>query len=317
MRKINILAVIILIFMISVLAQAQSPLLAATLEVIDAGVEVKRVGTEQWIAISLEGIVGVGDVIRTTETGLARITFFANGLETELLPSTEYEIIEFEGADDAFTLTVQVIIGETTQRIEGALGDNSTYTIETSAMQLGVRGTVFDIRVDDRGNRSAIIVNEGSVQVSSEGETIPVPPGFGIRSSNNEALSDVVAATAFDHLDSSLDGCSTSVTTVDDVRINVRISPSLDASRVGTISAEDITLFLGETESNIWHRIPFRDGFGWLLSSSTTIDSTCAGLRVFADDFGPEDATLYSSLGDEIKIEDLQSDSESSSETSE
>ncbi len=253
---------------------------AATLEVLKAGVEVQRVNTANFISVSVEAIVGVGDTIRTDETGSARVTFFADGTDVTLDPNTEYRIVEFQGDEEDFQLTVEVLVGQTTHRLNRVLGANSSYDVETPGMTLAAQGTVFEIRVEDSG-RSGMLVSEGVVDAETDDGSADVPSEFGVRSAVNEPLSDVVRASTFEELDSALDGCSVSVTTVDDVSINVRVAPSLEQERIGIISASDIDTFYGVSETGQWYRIMFEDDFGWILSSSASVDSSCAGLRVF------------------------------------
>jgi len=272
--------------------------LAATLEVLNAGVTVQRVGTSNPIEVSVEAIVGVGDIIRTDDTGQARITFFADGTDTELLPNTEYRIEQFEGNDEQFNLSVSVLAGQTLQRLSRIVDANSSYDVNTPAMALAARGTTFEIRVENSG-RSAMLVSEGVVEAD---DTAEVPAEFGIRAAENSGLSDVVRASSFDELDAALDGCSVTVTTSDDTRINVRLGPSLDQPRVGTIAADEIDTFIGVSSSGGWYRIEFRDGFGWILSSSADVTNACAGLRVF-EDLQTENPDLYSFIGDPIELE--------------
>lgn len=277
--------------------QAQDEL-AATLEVLDGTVTVQRVGTSTPIEVSIEAIVGVGDVIRTDETGRARITFFADGTDTELLPNTEYSIEQFEGDDEQFNLSVSVFAGQTIQRLSRIVDANSSYDVNTPSMALAARGTIFSIRVED-DRRSGMIVSEGMVVAD---DTAEVPAEFGIRADEDTGLSDVVRASSFAELDAALDGCTASVSTVDDTRINVRLGPSLDNARVGTVAAADIGAFLGINADSTWYRIAFRDNFGWVLASSANIEDTCAGLRVF-EDTHQEDPALYSFIGDPIELE--------------
>jgi hypothetical protein len=297
--------------------QAQSEQLAATLEVLNSGVEVKRVDTAAWIPVKVEAIVGVGDTIRTDATGHARITFFTDGIDTELLPGTEYGITKFEGTGDSFTLSVEVLIGQTTQRIGRALDAGSSYDVQTPAMSLTARGTAFDIRVEPSG-RAGMLVSDGTVEAGGDDEsTASVPPSFGIRAETDSTLSDVVHATTFAELDAALDGCDVAFTTPDDVSINVRIAPRLDAPRVGTISAVDVVNFKGVTESAGWYRIDFRGGFGWILSTQAKVAKSCAGLRVFPNDYGPEDVTQYEFLGDPVDENDLGLSESASTPTTE
>lgn len=284
-----------------ILAHAQEEL-AASMEVLAAGVEVQRVNTDGWIAVTVEAIVGVGDTIRTDATGRARITFFADGVDTELLPGTTYRIQQFQGDDTSFVIEAEVLAGQTTQRLTRLLDPNSSYNINTPAMQLVARGTAFAIRVESSG-RSAMLVSEGSVGAGNPESDAQVDPGFGIRA--DESLSDVVEATTFDGLDAALDGCSAALSTPDDVSLNVRLGAGQDFPRIGTVFAAEITNLVGTTETGDWYRIDFRGGFGWILSTTAEIGSGCAGLRLFPEGYGPEDASLYSSLGDPVTLEDL------------
>lgn len=294
---------------------AQGGELAATLEVLGGTIEVKRINTENWIAVNIEAIVGVGDTIRTNGTGQARITFFSDGVETDILPNSEFSIDTFTGGtevDDSFNLEVSVVIGQTVQRLGRVLDASSSYDVNTPGMTLAARGTEFAIRVEDTG-RAGMLVKEGLVDAGSDGTTADVPAEFGIRSAVDETLSDVVRASTFDELDSGLDGCTVIVSTLDDVRLNVRISPNIDAFRIGTIDAADIDIFYGVNTSSNWYRILFNGGFGWILSSASDVQDSCAGLRVFPDDHS-EDIETYDSFGEFIDPADFNPSNSSSAD---
>jgi len=279
--------------------------LAATLEVLSPSVEVLRVNTTNPIEVSVEAIVGVGDIIRTDEAGRARITFFADGTETELLPNTEYTIERFEGNEGSFTLSVSVLAGQTQQRINNLLDADSEYSVNTPGMTLAARGTAFDIRVEENG-RSAMLVSEGNVDAAKDTEdSANVESGFGIRAEAGGTLSDVVRATSFENLDSALDGCDVSINFDGDIRLNVRTGPSLERPRVGTVAPAETALFVGVSESGQWYRINFQGGFGWIFAEEVQIAEACAGLRQFPDAH-TEDVTLYEALGDTIDPDDLE-----------
>lgn len=288
------------------------PQLAATLEVLAPVVTVQRVDTANPIEISVEAIVGVGDTITTGDEGRARITFFADGTTTELAPNTEYIIEEFNGDDDGFEIRVSVLIGQTIQQLGRVLDANSSYEIETPGMTLAARGTTFDVRVEDSG-RAGMLVREGDVSASAMTDTEQVPPEFGVRSEPDAPLSDVVRATTFEQLDSALDGCRVSVTTPDDVSINVRVGPSLDAEQIGFIAAADIDTVVGTVDGATWYRIPFAGGYGWFLSSTAEITGDCAGLRVFPADYR-EDSAAYD---DSITLDSSSTDTASAETTPE
>jgi len=276
--------------------------LAASLEVLQAGVEVLREGTSNWLPVRMEGIVGVGDTIRTDATGRARITFFADGTDTELLPGTEFRIQTFTGTDAQFAITVEILIGQTIQRLNRLLDANSSYNILTPGMGLVARGTEFALRVEENG-RSAMLVQEGVVgavddDAAAVGDAAvsaaaDVPPGFGVRSEVAAPLSDVVRASTFAELDAALDGCPVQITTPDDVSLNVRAAPRLNADLIGYLLAADVAVVFGQLEGENWFRITFADsatGYGWVLASTTRIAEDCPGLRLFAPDFIEGDA---------------------------
>lgn len=304
--RITILLILSMVFLQSASTFAQGDL-AAILEVVDEGVEVKRVNTDQWLAIRAEAIVGVGDSIRTSETGRARITFFSDGVETTVEPATEIIIEAFNGdaePDGSFTLSVRVVAGQTLQRLDRALDEDSDYNVETPGASLVARGTNFAVRVEPSG-RSGMLVFDGVVGAENDSSAADVPAQFGIRAAVGDAISDVVRADTFAQLDAALDGCSVIVTTPDDVRLNARLGPSLDFPAVGTIDADAITNVKGVTESGGWYRIDFRGGFAWVLSSTASIQGECAGLRQFPDDAPAEDPMLYEFVGDPVELDDL------------
>jgi hypothetical protein len=257
---------------------------AASLEVLTAGVTVQRVNTANPIAVSVEAIVGVGDVIRTDAQGTARITFFADGTDVTLQPNTVYRIERFAGQGDTFSLTVEVLAGQALHRLQRVLNSGSSYDVKTPGMTLAARGTAFAVRVEETG-RSAVIVSEGTVSAADADSDAAVPAGYGVRAEVEGKLSEVVAATSFDQLDSALDGCAATVTTPDDVSLNVRKGPSRDNELLGTVFADTISVFYGVSQAGGWYRIPFEDGYGWVLSPSATVRDGCAGLRLFPDTY--------------------------------
>lgn len=155
---------------------------------------------------------------------------------------------------------------------------------------MAARGTIFAVRVEESG-RAGMLVREGLVAADADSESAEVPAEFGIRSENGDALSDVVRASTFDELDSALDGCTIAITTIDDVSLNVRSGPAIDAEQIGFITADEIAIALGRNESGSWYRVAVDDSLGWILSSSAAVDGSCAGLRVFPNDYREGEAT--------------------------
>jgi len=302
-KRIILVICVLLTPMLAGVVRAQSDELVASLETLQTGVELRRAGTEAWVSVPKESRVGVGDSVRTDKGGKARITFFANGTDTEVLPASEFRIDEFKGTDTKFTLTLTVVAGQTTQRIAKLLDSGSSYTINSTGLELAVRGTVLAVRVESSG-RSALLVETGMVNAKNAGKsaTAPaeVPSGYGIRAEPNQPLSDVVKATSFAQLDSALDGCEALISTLGDVRLNVRLGPSTDFPRVGQLDNKIRQRVIGVTATTKWYRVHFKSGYAWLFAPALELDKTCPGLRQYPDDAGAEDVSLYVGLDAEF-----------------
>lgn len=278
----KIIGLVMICFVIVPVVAAQD--LAATMEVLTPSVEVQRVNTQNRIPVSGEVvIVGVGDTIFTGEEGNARITFFADGTTTELLPNTEYKIMRFEGEDDAFTLSVEVVVGQTVQQLERALDANSEYEVTTPSMTLAARGTTFTVGVESSG-RARMLVTEGTVDAAAQETTDQVPAAFGVRSDVGETLSDVVRADNFAALDAAIDGCNITIDVEGDVLFNVRTGPARDAAPIEAIDPLGLTRVFGVSEGGNWYRVLLDEDdetYGWVLALNGTIAEGCAGLRQF------------------------------------
>ncbi|GAB4547300.1 MAG: hypothetical protein OHK0023_08410 [Anaerolineae bacterium] len=265
--------------------RAQDSELVASLEVLDGGVTIQRAATSGFVLVNFESLVGVGDVIKTAADGRARITFFANGVETDVLPNSEFRIDAFSGSEERYQLTVTLIVGQTAQRVLKVLDSGSSYIINSTGLELAVRGTVFDTRVE-RSGRSATIVRDGAVKARNVGTAgvADVPAGFGVRAEQGKGLSDVVRAASFAQLDSAIDGCNGVIETIGDVVLNVRIGPGLTFEKIGTLDNLTAQRLYGVTETTQWYRVMFEGKFAWVFAPAVKLDSACAGLRRFPDD---------------------------------
>ena len=85
-------------------SQAQANL-AAVLRVTFPGVEIRRANTERWIELQEDAIapLGIGDTLRTDESGRAYLTF-ADDIELLVMPLSTYEITQFEMTDGVLML---------------------------------------------------------------------------------------------------------------------------------------------------------------------------------------------------------------------
>jgi len=308
MKYLRIVLVIGLLGLSGLLRVKADSDLVASLETLSPGVQVKRVDTTEWVYVVRESLVGVGDSIRTDGAGRARVTFFANGTDTEILPDTEFRLDSFKGTDSRFEISVTVLVGQTKQRISKLLDSGSSYKINSNGLEMAVRGTEFAVRVEQSG-RSATVVQTGTVRAANSGPkaalAADVQSGFGVRAEAGKGLSDVVKAKSFAELDSALDGCGAVISTEGDVVLNVRIGPALTFQRLGWLDNNIRQIVLGQTETTKWYRIPYKDGFAWVYAPALKLDNSCAGLRKYPDSYGPEDFSLYKGLAPEFQVTPL------------
>ena len=283
-------------------SHAQESDLVASLETLKGQVSLKRFDSQTFVSVSKESLIGVGDTIKTDDTGTARITFFANGVETDVLPNSEFRIDVFKGDLETYTLSVSVLVGQTVQRVTKLLDSGSSYTINSTGLEMAVRGTVFDVRVENTG-RSSTIVRDGTVKTMNPGKPdseASVSAGFGVRAEQGKGLSDVVPATNFAELDSSLDGCTGLISTLYDFRLNVRLGPSLQFARIGSLDTNQNIKLLGTTTTGEWFRIDFKNSYGWIYAPAVVIAPGCIKLREFPDDYKGEDPNAYTGLDPDI-----------------
>lgn len=277
-------------------AHSQTQQLAAQLLVSEATVEVKRANTNSWVVVRAETIISAGDQIRTDETGSASIDFLFMELKLDILPDTTLRIVRFIDINGRKEIVLQVDEGFTDQVYTGE-DETDIFEMRLPGMQLTVLNSTSHIRVEpDR--RSALLVEQGMVRVAKLGEEVTAEEGFGVRSPIDSRLSEVIEALDFDELDARLDGCAGQTTPDGDFSFNVRIGPSILAPRIGTISANNIRRFYGQTDDEKWYRIPFGGYFGWFSAelAEVEVDSECGNMRRFTEDY-LEDIEKFSLVG--------------------
>jgi hypothetical protein len=263
-----------------------------------AGVEIQRVGTSAWAPIKVESLIGVGDSIRTTDKGRATVSFIDDVLLIDLSEQSELTIDSYTGAADAFTVQATVRSGFVSVRSLRTLGETEQFLIVMPGFTAAVLQGTSSIRVESSG-RSAVLTTAGSqLSVNDNATSVTIAENNGVRADAGGKLSDIVPADTFPLLDSSLDGCPSNIQLADDVRLNVRLGASRSFPLIGGLSSPSSVQAMGVTASGGWYRIRFKEGFGWIQIRTLPLERTCAGLREFADNFGPEDATLYTDLTD-------------------
>jgi ribose/xylose/arabinose/galactoside ABC-type transport system permease subunit len=116
--------------------------------------------------------VRTGDTLRpgdllTAGKGAEALLRFHDGSEVKLYPETEMRVAELSADVSGATVTrLNVAKGTFFARVRKLITRNSSFTVETPVLTLGVRGTAFKVEVgQDQGQ---VAVGEGQVEVSRE-----------------------------------------------------------------------------------------------------------------------------------------------------
>jgi len=119
----------------------------------------------------------VGDTIKTGSNGSANLTFF-DGSVMEIKASSEILVNELSTASTGSTAVgLKELVGSTINRIGKLVDSSSKYEVETPAAVAVVRGTTFDLVVQQTGF-TTLKSEEGSVSFTASGVTVTVNKGF-------------------------------------------------------------------------------------------------------------------------------------------
>jgi hypothetical protein len=109
------------------------------------------------------------------------VTFF-DGSVMEVEADSEISVEELSKASGgATTVRISQVIGNTINRVENLVDSSSTYEVESLAGSAVVRGTVYEVHVNQYGDLTHICnVNQGDsqahyVDLSGGGKTVAVP----------------------------------------------------------------------------------------------------------------------------------------------
>ncbi len=151
--------------------------LTATLIPEQGTVEMKHVGTDQWIVVERNTIVVAGDEVRTGVNSEASINFFDQGI-ARLASNTTITIAEARVDDASSTFTGRVMLqgGKVWSKLLDFLSPNSVYNVETASSVATVRGTSFFVQ-SDGARKERFFVDSHRVDVFGEGQEVRVDEG--------------------------------------------------------------------------------------------------------------------------------------------
>jgi Bacterial SH3 domain len=297
-----VIAIVLALVLLHSPIHAQSDNSVARVQVVAPGVEIQRVGTSRWVPIKAESLVGVGDAIRTVEQGQATLSFAEGVLTLALDEQSEAAIDVLTG--DAITFAVQVDFRAGFGRFATlrSLEADGQFVIVMPGFKVTVAEGQGDLRIESTGRSAVLTSASGQLTAQAGAASVPVPARHGVRAEAGGVLSDVVAAPTFPRLDAALDGCPSTLNLEGDVRLNVRLGPSREFRVVGGLANDTPLQAMGVTASGGWYRVQFKGGFGWIEVRRLPLTAACAGLRIFPDAHGPENATLFSDLTETYDI---------------
>lgn len=121
-------------------------------------VELQKKGEKEWKEVELDQCVKIGDKVRTKEDGSASIDY-GDDAEVRINALT---VMEVSNENNAATPNQGLVTaGEAWANVTKK---NSRFTIKTPTAVAGVRGTEFDVTVDEEGN-SDVNVLDGEVSI--------------------------------------------------------------------------------------------------------------------------------------------------------
>jgi hypothetical protein len=281
-RLLNVLLVVLVSSFLtaSTITHAQDDY-AAALTITQPGVEILRVGTEQWIELPIDATTpfGVGDVLRTDNTGRA----YLQVLDSELLvlPESQFELLAFDVGDGGKASFEGYAEGRTVYHIPDA-SLFQQYSIRSPHLTVSQAAERFAL--ESKADAPAyVVVASGEAVIEALGESVTLGADEGLQVS--DAVSPVVQIADvpinFARVESRLYGCAGVISTAGDVKLRVRAGPNDNFFYMGSIDDNTPVEMMGFAPGGggDWYRIQFLSDFGWVLAS--VIESNCSDLTEY------------------------------------
>ena len=154
-----------------------SPAIPCKISSVSGTVQVVRSGSTESVKATNGMELAVGDTITTGSDGSAKLTFF-DGSVMEIKASSEILINELSTASTGSTsVSLMEQVGSTINRVAKLVDSASKYEVDTPAAAAVVRGTAFDMLVQQNGT-TTLKTEEGSVSFTAGNQTVIVNAGF-------------------------------------------------------------------------------------------------------------------------------------------
>lgn len=271
MRKLISLLIITVLSIGAISASAQQQI-AGLVKVVQPGLEIQRSGTQEWVTISMESIIGTGDRIRTTANGKAEVALFSRSALMEMHPNTELSINRMERNEQGYLISIGLVTGKLHQALLPVPETYIGYEFTTATTNIVTAGGIFDVWLDGSQNTN-VLTSDGIVYVGASRTQLGAAQG--VRAEAGGALSEIINATTAEQLNAGIDGIPASFATDGDVQLNVRQGPNTRTELMGTVFPSEIKNVKGVSADGEWYRIKHGRGHGWVSQNalSTTIDT--------------------------------------------
>lgn len=243
--------------------QAQEDQRAGVLRVIYPGVELQRAGTETWWALPLNAItpIGLGDHVRTNE-GRVSISF-DEVASLYLLPGSTFTLDSYQTDKVEVTLT-----GISIHQVTEAL---SSYQVQLWDAHASLSQGTFGIWSYEADIDSVIAI-AGSATVEINENNIELEALQGYLEDLTNAINLEASPYNRARLIATQATCQGVITTNSGQKLFVRSGAGTGFIQTGTIKDGEAVRLLALTESGLWARIQFLNGFGWLNTSAIKSD---------------------------------------------
>jgi uncharacterized protein YkwD len=250
-------------------------------KVSQAGLEIRREGTEAWVTVSAESIIGMGDVLRTSGTGQAEIALLDRNTLIQLRPNTELAINRLERNEQGYVTAFGLLRGGLRLELRPIPDTYVTYEFTTPSTTLLTAGGIFELWADD-DQSSSVLVSDGLVYVGAQ--RLELRAAQGLRASLGGVLSEVQQASSAEQLRAGIEGVTAQFRSEGDIQLNVRRGPSSRSELLGTIFPNQIERVMGISQDGNWYRIRQGQGYGWVSQGSLRVSVDRRALATYPAD---------------------------------
>jgi hypothetical protein len=144
---------------------------------ISGAADVTKAGSNAPVALTDGTSLHAGDRVTTGRASEALLRL-ADGSQMRVYPYSEVYIQDLSGnATSGTRVDLQVMSGNVFTKVRKLVNRNSSFTVESPVLTLGVRGTTFSLGVDEGRGLGKVAVGEGTVEIQRQSKVIDADTG--------------------------------------------------------------------------------------------------------------------------------------------